>query len=1235
MARHHDSSRPFLLERFFSLAWAAVVATLLCRAGVQGQPGYIPSPATNDPLRQWLSQVRIDLPPMQVDSGNPVTGILDLDGGSCTGLSIQHILAQDLGTAQKPVIGYSLSGLTLGCKLHALRETFIVDFGVTVDVLNLEFEFNQNSEVQGPAFALGQVLVTKCTLDVTLTNLQFSGTSDLIPTLEGNRELIQAGVREVVRDFACKYMKPIVGAVETFVCGLIAKALAPIENGNLGALSLPTPRRLEPNATQGATLREDRRLQQTPAVAAAQQPGGQALSWDRYAPFLLGSALVAERPEAIQHATSYLPYLTVPLGLSMSPPPELLQQASVPADFAASVSVGALQLGGINTLDAKQLRLEGSGPQITLTAALANIRLKIPLVIHLNASTTYPQLDLPLTIDFALSDLTVRAAISAAMVEQKLDGLKIDQLQEPGCLVACAVGTDPASAGASFAVEQLVADAAGRPQIGAEAAAATLTEELGKTMDVATEAMLKGHEDASEALIKNGATIVLPIMNQGLREAVASQYGKCQDSKVFHGPGKALCHSVLVFALVVLLVGTARALWKVFSAAGSADDNGDKKLLGGTLKAIANHPVVPRCLSDMYPFFCVATGCCLLYSDIQVGTTVDVTFRGSEYIKTIPSVFSFSLIESVIDSFSAGAVIIASATLCLSGIWPVIKLSLLIYCWLTPPSRLNVNRRGRILRFLDEYGKYSLLDTFLALFAFAAYQMSWAGTTASVEAQPVAKDAFFMFVIGTMLSLVAGHIGSVYHEWTLEWDSHGGHYEDNFPNELRPLCQSASSSQMELGLALAIPVTFIMIVLSSILPAFKIFAYGIAAEMIASEDELSHEHSILTFGLAIAGKATTTPLVLRCLQLVLYGFAVVMPLLLMIGLFCLWIIPMPPRYHATGLLLCKILQSWSSFDVFVLSVLVAVFELTRFAGYLVYNSNIAAVCNWVRDNFHTDCFAVGCQVLPGYFFMLMTAVAVVVVPKVALRESIRAARAVVHEDKAGFYLDDYHSSMGVEDSPIDGAGMIRKDMAPGAMFDDEEEPTEYSLLTLNCFDQASASASARKVQQEDIDGMQVSPHHFDEENLLAFPKALDARVLASPASRPRQTPEQSPATTMASPAQRFSFNVAGSSPHSPNWTPSASRMSSVPQAGNAATAFPFDVANMPPAPRGDSRQADPRLSQPSPAQSRGFNTPGGMMDMRSPSWHTVVAPGQRTPSGVVDPRTPSRDLWAASPSRQY
>ena len=184
-------------------------------------------------------------------------------------------------------------------------------------------------------------------------------------------------------------------------------------------------------------------------------------------------------------------------------------------------------------------------------------------------------------------------------------------------------------------------------------------------------------------------------------------------------------------------------------------------------------------LLSRYPFFVASTMVLFVFSDLGLGTVVNIVFHAGTETTTVGPAFSFSVMTLSRDSLkgggsrftaaalnnskkvfdqkkkqslhslihgncrikrlhllviklpvrpcrglkksrfflftetadtASGAWLIAVLVIGLSGVWPFAKLGMLLYAWLTPPSSLKKSRRGRILVFLDEYGKYSFLE---------------------------------------------------------------------------------------------------------------------------------------------------------------------------------------------------------------------------------------------------------------------------------------------------------------------------------------------------------------------------------------------------------------------------------------------------------------------------------------------------------------------------------------------
>merc|ERR1719253_604632 len=87
-----------------------------------------------------------------------------------------------------------------------------------------------------------------------------------------------------------------------------------------------------------------------------------------------------------------------------------------------------------------------------------------------------------------------------------------------------------------------------------------------------------------------------------------------------------------------------------------------------------------------------------------------------------------------------------------SGIWPYAKLLMMLVCWFAPTKYLSPLRRHKLLDFLDAYGKWSLVDTFVLVLFMVAFKFKLellSGTPWQDELQKelgVGDGLFFLYV---------------------------------------------------------------------------------------------------------------------------------------------------------------------------------------------------------------------------------------------------------------------------------------------------------------------------------------------------------------------------------------------------------------------------------------------------------------------------------------------------------
>eukprot|EP01084_Bolivina_argentea_P140059 246339_1 len=122
------------------------------------------------------------------------------------------------------------------------------------------------------------------------------------------------------------------------------------------------------------------------------------------------------------------------------------------------------------------------------------------------------------------------------------------------------------------------------------------------------------------------------------------------------------------------------------------------------------------------------------------------------------NIFHFSLVSSVSDFWQSKAYSLAILIALFSGIWPYVKLLLLLFCWFVPMKQ--VHREGIII-FLDQMGKLSFIDIFVSLYMIVSFYVSLSEELKSfgVQLKVVVEPDIGLntFVIGTSISMIFSH----------------------------------------------------------------------------------------------------------------------------------------------------------------------------------------------------------------------------------------------------------------------------------------------------------------------------------------------------------------------------------------------------------------------------------------------------------------------------------------------
>lgn len=461
--------------------------------------------------------------------------------------------------------------------------------------------------------------------------------------------------------------------------------------------------------------------------------------------------------------------------------------------------------------------------------------------------------------------------------------------------------------------------------------------------------------------------------------------------------------------------------------------HGDNQNAASTSDSLMESQYVPELARTGLPVVIFLTVALFLASNLSIGATVDLkvltgggeastnsTTTGGQQPLFSLSLFNFSLMHTAMEMWNAGIYPLFFLVVVFSGIWPYVKLFMMLFGWVTrtkdmdgdrastpapasPPSaaasrRITTERRGRLLLALDALGKLSLVDAFvLVLFvvAFSYHLTISEDTTLNVFVTPA--FGFYAFLVATSSSLVASHALVYYHrrdQLQLHHrigaeDEDEGSFEDPFEPE--PLCEHVftvsengvgGGTTRRLQLSRLFQCTLlILLVTTTILLGIGIkqssfvFEFGGLAGMLLDDDVRNATYSLLTLGSKLSQSVEKPSFGIYALQLAYYFYSVVTPLGCILFLICLLFVPFSLERQMLVLTLAEISNAWSAIEVFCLSIIAAVMQISSFADFII--GHRCDLLNEILEDYFQDenddnasCFSVHSSVLGNVFYLV-------------------------------------------------------------------------------------------------------------------------------------------------------------------------------------------------------------------------------------------------------------------------
>lgn len=199
------------------------------------------------------------------------------------------------------------------------------------------------------------------------------------------------------------------------------------------------------------------------------------------------------------------------------------------------------------------------------------------------------------------------------------------------------------------------------------------------------------------------------------------------------------------------------------------------------------------------------------------------------------------------------------------------------------------------------------------------------------------KTGFYGFLLATSVSLVIGHFLVYYHRRTevhLEFDdesrdsvfSHEFILSDGSPRRLSESCKKA--------LVVVLFTTFVLLGFGISQPSFRFEFGGLAGLVLGAERVTSY--SLLSLGAAIPTSIEKPPGVsVYMLQAAFYFYAVVTPFAALFFLMLVLVCPLTLRRQCQLITLAEIANAWSAIEVFALSIIAALLQISTFASFII------------------------------------------------------------------------------------------------------------------------------------------------------------------------------------------------------------------------------------------------------------------------------------------------------------
>lgn len=424
-----------------------------------------------------------------------------------------------------------------------------------------------------------------------------------------------------------------------------------------------------------------------------------------------------------------------------------------------------------------------------------------------------------------------------------------------------------------------------------------------------------------------------------------------------------------------------------------------------------------------------------LSGHLSLGAEVKIIIKVAGEVLRIEQFYQFSLARSTVEIWQAGGKELAALILIFSGIWPYTKQLISLALWFLPPSWCSISRRGSIFLWLDTLAKWSIVDIFTLVVSIAAFRLSVTNPKVGFLTEDLyAFDILVVPMWGLYANLIAQLISQISSHFIIHYHRNIVHQatkayrrkhglvvasqvdlalaessdrsedsdSDNPYGDMKDVLYQHAYSRPHRGetgkvitrgyvngLVVFVALAFsVLMIVGCVLPSSGLEFLGLLGVAVESGQNWEQAYAKLSlFDLSkllmnqarfTGGAKAYAGLGLLCSLLVITVLLV--PLAQTAVLMYQWFTPMDGRTRSRASIAVEILQAWQYAEVYVISVVVATWQLGPISTFM-----INGYCRSFQETFNVlayfgilaeddaQCFRVDAKIESGSYILLLAA----------------------------------------------------------------------------------------------------------------------------------------------------------------------------------------------------------------------------------------------------------------------